>query len=253
MLAVERMQEILHWLRERRVATVEELAEKFDVSGATIRRDLERMERNGLLQRTHGGAVLMEGSGQDAPFLLRQAQSRQAKERIARAALTFVQDGQTVLMDSSSTTLQLAPLLGQRSGLTVVTNGLRAAEMLGECGNIQVLCTGGRLRENAVSLVGGTAMAFLTNIQVDVAFISCRGFTIEAGATEGSIEEAELKRVMLAHARRKVLLCDYSKVGEVFLHKLIDAKELSGLICENVLPEEARAYLEQHGVQVIQA
>lgn len=252
MLSVERREAILRLLEEKNAVSVEELCAHFFVSGATIRRDLDKMAREGLVSRTYGGAVLL-GRSSEMPLNMREGENIKGKESIARAAAALVTDGSTLFIDPSSTALRLASFLAARKGLTVVTNALKTAQKLGEYGQIQVFCTGGRLRDNNVSLVGDAAGEFLSRCNADLAFFSCRGFSVEQGATDASEEEAEIKRRMLRRAKTRVLLCDTSKIGRVFFSTICPAQEIDLVITDTPLSEETQKKLTLIGVRTIAA
>lgn len=180
MLAYERKKEILELMRSNnRVVTVDQLCKSLFASGATIRRDLKYMEEAKLIRRTHGGAILLEGSTSEDPLAFRETQNSMKKQVIAQLALRHIHDGMTIFLDSSSTVNVLAKSLEKFNNLKVITNGLKTAMLLSEYKNITLMCTGGLLRENSKSLVGLAAKEFISRYNADLAFLSCRGFSIE--------------------------------------------------------------------------
>ena len=213
MLPLERQNKILELLAAHQALTVEELCGRLYSSGPTIRRDLQILEKNGLLTRTHGGAVLLESSAKDSPAMLRESQNTASKARIADRARALVQDGDTLFLDSSTTACQLAMRLTGFQHLRVITNGLKTADILSEISGVRVYGTGGRLRENAQSFVGSQALAFIAQFHADLAFFSCRGLHPDGGITDSNEEEADIKKAYIRNAARAVLLCDESKLG----------------------------------------
>ncbi len=238
MLPLERQDKILEILAKRKAVTVEELCTELYSSGATIRRDLAALENNRLIHRTHGGAVFMDGTGRDFPLTLRESENMFLKEKIASKMLPYIRDGMTLFMDSSSTVAALASKLNGFKNLRIVTNGIKTCNILSEKDGITVYCTGGKLRENAKSLVGSAAVRSVEGIYADIAIFSCRGVSPDSGFTESNEDEAELKRAYMKNASRTALLCDSSKFGKKYFQKIGDLTELWKLISDIELPPE---------------
>jgi len=192
MLPLERQNEILRLLSEQQAITVEELCSRLYSSGATIRRDLTILDNAGLIRRTHGGAVYIDSNTTDFPMPLRETENIEQKERLVQKALPLIHDGQTLFLDSSSTVCRLARHLKSYGNLRVITNSLKTANILAELGNIDIYCTGGRLREGAMSFVGAQAQHFIQQFSADYAFISCRGIHPHAGITDADENEAQI-------------------------------------------------------------
>ena len=235
MLPLERQNRILEILAVRKAVSVEELCRELYSSGATIRRDLAYLENSGLLCRTHGGAVRMEESGRDFPLLLRESENTISKDIITRRALELLEDGQTVFMDASSTVCCLAERITGFQKLRVITNGLKTAGILAEKDGVEVYCTGGRLRGNAKSFVGASAIEFVSHFHADAVFFSCRGVCSQAGVTDASEDEANLKRAYLHHARRGILLADASKLEQQYFSRICSLEEIDTLISDKPL------------------
>ncbi len=233
MLAYERKQQILDLMRKNnRVVTVEQLCSSIFASGATIRRDLKELEESKLIHRTHGGAVLVEGSTSEDPLAFRETQNSMKKQIIADLALRHIRDGMTIFLDSSSTVNTLAKSLDKFNNLKVITNGIKTAMLLSDFTNVTVMCTGGTLRENSKSLVGLAAKDFISRYNADAAFISCRGFSVENGASEASEDEYYVKMQYLANSKRAILMCDTSKMNRDFLCKLAPLSDFYEIITE---------------------
>lgn len=213
MLPVDRHSEILRMLDNNNVVKVSDLSGRFKVSEETVRRDLERLEQDGVVRRIYGGAVRVSGRAMELSFQRRQARNLEQKRRIAERAKDLIADGESIVLDSSTSTLELARALPYLR-VMVLTNSVTAIMELANKG-INVISTGGALRQNNLSLVGPLAERTLENYYVDKAFISCRGVTVREGVTDSSDQEVELKRRMLRAARRKILLADSSKFAQV--------------------------------------
>jgi DeoR family fructose operon transcriptional repressor len=251
MLSLERREAILKLMQQKKAVTVDELSGHFFISEATIRRDLEKMAHEGLVKRTYGGAVLLDGRSSEIPLTLREGENIKFKELIVQSAVELVYDGATLFLDSSSTVSRLVPLLSRFKGLTVVTNALKTALRLGEYGNIRTYCTGGRLRENTASLIGASAKDYLANFNADIIFFACRGLSVENGVTDASEDEAEIKRQMLKMARTKVLLCDSSKIGSVFLSNICPLKAVDIIVTDTSLTEDDKTTFDNLGIKVV--
>ncbi len=238
MLPLERQNSILDILSKRKSATVEELCGILYSSGATIRRDLKVLEGTGLIRRTHGGAVHVESGGRDFPLPMRETENQPAKNRIALQAKQLIQDGQTVFLDSSSTTCHLARQLTGYSHLRVITNGLKTATILAETEGIEVYCTGGRLREKAMSFVGDATIAFVERFYADWAFFSCRGLDPAVGITDSDEGEAAVKQAYIRQAKEACLLCDSSKLHKQYFCRIVAAKAVNHILCDRPLPAD---------------
>jgi len=251
MSAFERRLEIADLLKKGEPVSVEKLAKKYYVCESTIRRDLDRLVRDGMAKRTYGGAVLLDNSTSDLPMLIRERENTKAKYAIARRAAEFIRDGDTIFMDPSSTVMALVPFLNKFTGLTVITNGLKTAYLLNTYGEITTHCTGGRLRQHNMALIGSPTCHRIKEINADIAFISCRGLDLDKSITEASEEEAEVKRAMQSNARRSVLLCDSSKFGRILTYRICDLDLINALISDSQPPEVLLKALIDCGVEVI--
>lgn len=231
MLSEERQNQILELLRERQCVTVEFLCKNLYASGATIRRDLSQMSERGLVRRVRGGAALLEGISNDAPLLVRAGKNRERKEKIARLALSFVKDSSVLFLDSSSTVTAFAEKLFRFHNLTVVTNGLVTLNRLNEVPSVKLLCSGGAL-QNSSSFVGQTAVDAFLSHRAEVVFFSCCGLSADFGPSEAREEIAVLKRVMCKNAKKRVLLCDATKLGEDYFCRSCGIEELDAVITD---------------------
>jgi DeoR/GlpR family transcriptional regulator of sugar metabolism len=192
-----------------------ELAEEFGVSEMTIRRDLETMEADGLARRVRGGAISVVSRSYEPPLAVRATMASAAKTAIGTAAARLVNDGDTIIIDVGTTTLELAKALHGRRGLTVVTASLPIAAELGIDPDIRVLMTGGQVRSGELSLSGGMAEDAFTAMNCDLAFIGVAGICAAPGLTEYNPDDARVKRAAISAARRTIVLADSSKLGRV--------------------------------------
>ena len=230
-MSKERDREILEILVAQRQATVKELAAKLFVSEPSIRRDLVGLEKQNLIKRVHGGAVIEETalSKNKIPFAIRELEQSNAKVIIAQKAIELVHDNDVIFLDASTSTYQLIPFLQSRRNLTVITNGVRALEKLAEY-DINTISTGGSLVASCMALVGEDAYRTIESINADVAFFSCRGLSSDGYLTDIAPAENHVRKKMIKNAKRSYLLCTSDKVGKKYYHNLCHSKELDGII-----------------------
>ena len=214
--AAERQDRIARLVEEHGRARVTDLAGRFGVSSVTIRKDLMALESARRLVRAHGGAIAIDRSRPELSFDIRERLQADEKVRIGVAGAALVQDGESIVMDASTTALSVARQLKARGGwsqLTIITNGLRlAAELAGHPG-ITVLMLGGRVRWEALSVVGQLGDGLFDRINVQKAFLGAAGFTLESGLSDATDEEAQIKRSMVGAAREVIAIVDHTKWG----------------------------------------
>jgi DeoR/GlpR family transcriptional regulator of sugar metabolism len=247
-LPVQRRQAILRAVRDG-TSGVGELAQEFRVSEMTVRRDLRHLAREGKLERVHGGAVRAE---REPPFSETAVARLTVKDRIGALAAGLVEDGQTVMLDIGTTTLQVARHLRGRS-LTVITANLAAYEELLPEPGIELVLPGGVVRRNYRSLVGVLAEDALRGLSADVAFLGASGIDERLSVWDSTMVEVPIKRAMLAAAQRAVLVADADKFAMGGMVRICGAADLDALVTDDALPEPARARLTDAGVQVLVA
>lgn len=249
MLPFERREKIMSLLEAEKAATVESLAARLFVSGATLRRDLQALEEEGRIRRTQGGAALPVQRMQDIPLLARRLERMAEKQAIAQAAARLFAPGDTLMLDASTTVLSLSEPMKAVNPLTVITSGLLTAQAFAMPGR-QVLCTGGVLGENSASLTGEDAASFIRNHHGTWSVLSCRGLTPD-GFWENTREEAALKRCMLEASGRHMLLCDATKFDQYFLCRTGELKRLDVLVTDAMPQGALLAALAAAGVQIV--
>ena len=251
MLTLKRQNEIVEYLKLHKSATVTELSKTFFISAASIRRDLEKLEKQNVIKRTYGGAVLLEGLSNEIPITIREHEFSDAKNRIAQLAASLVKDNDIIIIDSSTTSFRMIHHLKGKSNLTIVTNGLRTASEAGAVLHSKVYCCGGRLRENSLSLVGDQAKRFIKSYGVQKLFFSCRALSMDVGAMDASDEEAELRKIMIECSDQAFLLCDSSKYDKKSFYHICDFSAIDSLITETQPTDALMALCRQNGVNVI--
>jgi DeoR/GlpR family transcriptional regulator of sugar metabolism len=253
--ADERQAQIARLVEERGRARVTELADVFNVSSVTIRKDLDLLADMGRVIRTHGGAIAPRVRGQDLAYDVRDHMQQAEKAAIGALAATQIADGESILIDASTSGVYLARELMQRSAgqsLTIVTNSIRIATELATRPDISVLLMGGRVRGRSLSLVGQLGDAVLRRVNVQKAFVGAAGFTIEEGLTETTEEEAQIKRAMVAAVREVYALVDNSKWGRVASATFCRPEDLAGVFTDAGAPAEMVSGLAGLGIEVRQ-
>lgn len=250
LFASERRKKILEMIQQHKKVTVPQLCELFNVSGATIRNDLREMESVNLLTRTHGGAILTK-TGLELDSTAKKDQYSQEKKLIAKEAIQLIEDGDTIALDTGTTTLELAKLLNQRRHLTVVTNDIVIARCLEEIDSVNTVLLGGVVRRKFHCTVGAAGIRMLSAMAVDKAFMATNSFSIFRGATTPDMNQAETKKAMMSMANRVILLCDSSKIGRDSFMQFATVTDLDVLISDYNMKEDIAKELEIKGVETI--
>ncbi|MCE3202206.1 DeoR/GlpR family DNA-binding transcription regulator [Paenibacillus sonchi] len=237
MFEEERKRSIVQFVERHTRASVQELSQDLGVSESTVRRDLKELEEARLLKRTHGGAVSLQSVNFEAAFPDKADRFLEEKQRIARKAVEMIQEGDAILLDGGTTTLQIARALKTISNLKVITNSMIALNELKDCRNIEVSITGGMLRPDTLAFVGPMTERSLEMVRVDKAFIGTNGLDIHEGITTPNMLEAATKRKMISVAKQAVLLADHSKIGQVSFCKVADLQEIDHCILDTGAPE----------------
>lgn len=228
------------------------LAELFQVSEATIRRDLELLEQQQLVSRTRGGAT-RHAAFNDLPFGYKTSQDTAEKQRIAEVGLRFLADARVIGLTGGTTIWQFAQQLAGRPGLTVVTNALNIASSLVEKGGIRVFAAGGEVRSSSQETVGPSAELFLADYNIDVSFVGVDGVDARAGCTNYDPEGARVNAAMSRRSRATVVLADATKIGRTALASVCSLERVDVLITDARAPGSAVSAIEQAGCRVIRA
>ncbi|WP_371360965.1 DeoR/GlpR family DNA-binding transcription regulator [Sporomusa malonica] len=246
----ERKLKIVEYLQEHLRASVQELGKIFQVSESTVRRDLQELEDAKLLKRTHGGAVCLENVNFEPTFIEKEDKFRKEKESIARKAAEFIEDGDTLVIDSGTTTAYLAKEMKKFSNLKVVTNSIILAQELQGNEGIEVIITGGTLRQNTLAMVGPIAEQTLSRLRVDKAFIATNGLDMKEGLTTPNIVEAATKTKMIDIAKQVILLADHTKIGKLAFAKFADVSRIDTCIVDDKVTQNMIKEMEESGINV---
>lgn len=254
MLALERRAIILDMIRKEKIVKLSDLRNQFDVTDETIRKDLDALAEEGELIRTYGGAMLREGEESRLlpPVDERKTINYDGKSHIGRLAASLIGPGEAVFLDGSTSSLFVARCIPESQDITVVTNSDAVIQELGKSQSINVMCVGGMLRKRNMSYVGRVAVNMLKEqFYASKMFFSCYGVSMKADLTDSDEAEAEIKRMMMERADKRVLLCDSSKFDKIGYPKLSGFDKVDILITDKELPREWREYLEKNGVQIL--
>jgi len=243
--------EIIKLLKERKAVKVSDLSRMFNVSEATIRRDLGKLAQQGLLRKTYGGAVIREEGHSWGPLEAGPDPFLEAKRRIGRAAAKLVKDGDTISLQAGSTTLQVARCLAGRNNLTVLTNDIDIAHELSKSPGIRVNLSGGILREGTRILVGPLAEQVISQFHVDKAILGISAISLTEGLTNVDLLDAQIKIAMMKGADEVIVVADHSKLGKVHFARVAPITAIDKLVMDDgISPEEIEAF-EAQGVEVI--
>lgn len=252
MLAVERRAQIEQMILKNKSVLVLELAKKFDVTPETIRSDLEKLEKQGVLVRTYGGATLVESSEPDLEIHQRETVNFVGKQSIGRRASEMIKDGETVFLDASTSSLHLARNIKEKKGITVITNAEKIVAELSECENIRVICVGGTLNKKNMSYTGRVVEEVIRkNYYANKVFFSCRGVTLSRGLMESGEAEMEIKRAMIECSESAIFLCDQNKLGRLGMHVISPITGVDCIITDIKLDEEWNRALAENDVRLI--
>jgi DeoR/GlpR family transcriptional regulator of sugar metabolism len=253
LLAETRRRKVLDWLQEEGSARVRTLADAFGVSEVTMRQDLEKLEADGYIAREHGGAFLKSVPQQVREMALQHRENMDSKQRIGRAAAQLVGDGETIVLDSGSTTTEVAANLLTRRDMTVITNALNIALMLGAESGFEVHMSGGHFKAPTLSLSGERSADYFKGLFVQKLFLATAALDLEAGLTYPALSDIAVKRAMIEAAERVYLVADSSKIGVRSFSSLGGLDLVHVLITDDGIKPEDRAAIEAIGVQVIVA
>ncbi|MBQ7915169.1 MAG: DeoR/GlpR transcriptional regulator [Firmicutes bacterium] len=253
MLAMDRRTIILERIQQNSSVRVTELAQEFQVTEETIRRDLEKLEAEGLVTRTYGGAVLVQSGTTDLSIHVRETQNTEGKRRIAMKVAEMIEDGDTLMVDSSTTSMFVARHLKGRSNITMITNSVRIPQEVAVQENIKIILTGGVLRPSIMSMVGTVTEHALDRYYVNKAIIGCKALEVEAGTYEPHERESIIKKKMRQNARTVILVADHTKFGKKSFVRTLGIADIDILVTDAPLDAKAEQILKEKGVQVVYA
>ena len=251
MLAIERRNEILMKLQAERRVVVSELSQLYDVSEETIRRDLEKLVNEGVAIKSYGGAVINENANLEVPFNIRKNYNVIGKQKIAEQIAAMVKDGESLMLDASSTAVYIAKALKEKKNLTVITNSIEIIVELMDMPEWKVLSTGGLSREGSFALVGLQTDKMLKSYHVDKAVISCKGFDLESGITDSDELHANNKITMLGAAGKKILAVDKSKFDKTAFTAIGALDDITTVVTDEEPDRRWLQAFEEAGIECV--
>ncbi|CUX36211.1 DeoR/GlpR family DNA-binding transcription regulator [Clostridium sp. C105KSO13] len=251
MLAIERRNEILEKLQAERRVVVSELSHVYDVSEETIRRDLEKLVNDGYAIKSYGGAVINENINIDLPFNIRKNRNVVGKQRIAELISRQVNDGDSIMLDASSTAVYTVKALKDKKNLTVITSSVEIIIELFDVPDWRVLSTGGISREGSFALVGAQTDRMLRSYHADKTIISCKGLDLAAGITDSDELQANNKKTMLEAGKEKILAVDSSKFGKIAFTTVGMLKDITIIVTDEKPADEWIQKFEELGIECV--
>ena len=251
MLAIERKNQILTILQEDKRVLVSDLSLRFNVSEETVRRDLEKLENEGYVVKTYGGAVIKEENNADLPYFIRKKKNVIGKQRIAELAAELISDGESVMLDASSTAVFIAKKIKNKKNLTIITSSVEIIFELADVGGWKIISTGGEMKEGSLSLIGSRAENAVKNYNADKAFISCKGLDIKSGITDTNEMNAIIKTAMFSSSECRVLAIDSSKFNLKSFAKIADIKEADVIITDKKPDGKWLDYFENNKIKCL--
>ncbi len=251
LLAEPRRMKILEWLQEEGSARVRDLSIAFAVSEATIRQDLEKLDNDGFVVREHGGAYLKSVPQQVQSMSLQHLTNMDRKKRIGRAAASLVHNGETIILDSGSTTTEVANNLTAHQNLNVITNAINIALMIGALPSMTVHLSGGLFKAPTLSVTGEKSGDFFSGIFAERLFLATAAVSFEAGLTFPAMADLYVKRAMIKAASKVYLVADSTKIGRTSFSSLGPLDMINGFITDDGIRDEDRAEFERRGIEVI--
>lgn len=253
LLSEPRRRRILEWVQEEGSARVRDLAAAFGVSEATIRQDLERLEGDGHVKREHGGAHLNTAPAAPGSMVLHHQENMDKKRRIGALAASLVADGETLILDAGTTTTEVANRLVQRRDLTIITNALNVAVILGGVLGNAVHMPGGQFKAPTLSLSGDASVEYFSRIYAAKLFLATAGVDLEAGLTYPSFADLQLKQAMIRAAARVILVADSTKIGRSAFTRLSTLDVVDSFVTDDGISDADMKAFESRGIEVLVA
>lgn len=251
MLAIERRRNIIAKLNSSGKVIVAELAREFGVTEETIRRDLEKLDKEGLASKTYGGAVTKNNSALDLPYNVREGVNVEQKQRIADKLSEMIRDGERLMVDSSSTALYLIKKLKDKKDLTIITNSVKILLELADKPDWTVLSTGGVLKKGALSLNGSSAEKMINSYHVDTAICSCKGLDMTLGVTDSNENDSMIKQAMLNSAERCVLALDSEKFDKKSFVRICAVSDIDFIVTDSEPDDRWLAFCAENEIEMV--
>jgi DeoR/GlpR family transcriptional regulator of sugar metabolism len=257
MNAIERQNKIIEIILEYGRVDISNICEKFAVSEMTARRDLNELDRRGLLRRVHGGGIANLGRSYEPPFQTRVGKNDSEKKSIGQKAAELIFDGDSIALDVGTTTLEIVPGLRGKRNLTIVTSCLQIASKVVEQLSLEIdarlILTGGIIRPRELSMIGPIPEQVYQDLHVDKAFIGIGGINLDDGLTEYNIEDTQIKKVLIRSAREKIVVADGSKLGVTTFASVAPLTSIDKIVTDRTASPALIEQIREQGVEVILA
>ncbi len=251
MLAIERRNAILAKLSVEGKVIVADLSRDFGVTEETIRRDLEKLDNEGLAKKTYGGAVANQTVNVDLPYSVRKRSNVERKQRIAEKIGEMIHDGDYIMLDASSTAIFVIKYIKQLKNITLITNSVEIMLELADKEGWNILSTGGSLKEGALSLVGASAEKMIRGFHVNLAVCSSKGIDISMGITDSNEKDSQIKQAIFAAADRRILAIDGTKFDKISFVKVCDIRDVDTVVTDEPPSERWIEYFRDNGVELV--
>ncbi len=251
MLAIERRNSIIARLNMDGKVIVTDLAKEFDVTEETIRRDLEKLDKEGIAKKTYGGAVANKSLNVDLPASVRKRTNVELKQRIAEKIGDMINDGDYVIVDASSTALYAVKCIKQKKNITLITNSVEVLLDLADKEDWNVLSTGGTLKNGALALVGSTAERMIKDFHVDIAVCSAKGIDSSRGITDSNEKDALMKRAIFGAAQKRVLAVDSTKFDRIAFTKVCDIDGIDVIVTDTKPDDRWIKLAVEKGIELV--
>ncbi len=251
MLAIERRNAILAKLSVEGKVIVADLSRDFGVTEETIRRDLEKLDNEGLAKKTYGGAVANQTVNVDLPYSVRKRSNVERKQRIAEKIGEMIHDGDYIMLDASSTAIFVIKYIKSLKNITLITNSVEIMLELADKEGWNILSTGGSLKEGALSLVGASAEKMIRGFHVNLAVCSSKGIDISMGITDSNEKDSQIKQAIFAAADRRILAVDGTKFDKISFVKVCDVRDVDTVVTDEPPSERWVEYFRDNGVELV--
>ena len=251
MLAIERRNAILARLNTQGKVIVSDLSQEFGVTEETIRRDLEKLDNEGLAKRTYGGAVINQSLNTDLPFNVRKRTNVELKQKIADKIAELIHDGDYIMLDASSTATYVTQRIKNRKNITLITNSVEILLELADKDDWNILSTGGALKKGGLALIGTSAEKMIRGFHVDLAVCSSKGIDINMGITDSNEKDSVIKQAIFSAADRKVLAVDSTKFDKISFVRVCDAGDVDTVVTDTQPAERWAEYFRENNVELI--
>ncbi len=249
-MKISRLNSMEDYIISNKTVSIDELCDVFQVSKNTIRRDLNELEARGRIVKVYGGVTAVTPT-EVTPLPVRSSQHISEKEKIGALAASLVEDGDTIFVDSGSTTVCMLRHLAEKQNVTVITHSLAAMMAAAKYDNLHLLALGGQYNSATSSFVGISALSALADLRISKAFMGATGVTIEAGMSNTTFLEAEIKRNVVAHSTKIILMTDSSKIGKEATVTFCRMQKLNALVSDRPLPDKYDAFCKAHNITVL--